>query len=83
MQTLLRIDEIAQRLKIIGLTPKELSVRAGINFATFYRGRQRPGSTSGRNLDALGRALVAREIELRDHLLRLHPLEAIHREAAE
>lgn len=74
MQTVLQIDEIAQRLSRLGLAPKVLARRAGVNFATFYRARQRPGSTSTGNLLAFNRALIEVEIELRDHLLRLHPL---------
>lgn len=75
MQTVLQLDEIAQRLSRIGMPPKALARLAGVNFATYYRGRQRPGSMVTRNLAALSAALIAEELALRDHLLALHPLD--------
>ena len=86
MQTLLQISEISKRIKRIGVVPTDLSKRAGVNYATFYRGLKAPGGTSSRNLAALSSALIAIEIEMRDYLLGLHPVEAQpqrHPEAAE
>lgn len=76
-----------QRARRIGLTPKDLAARAGVNFVTVYRGLSKPGSTSSRNLQAFCQALYAHEIELRDYLLGLHPINspgsADHQQAAE
>jgi hypothetical protein len=74
MQTLLQIDEIATRGRRIGLAPKQLAERAGVNFATFYRSLKRPTATSVGNLQALSEAIVSAEIEIRDYLLGLHPI---------
>lgn len=68
------MDAIAQRLKRINVTPVDLAAQAGVNYATIYRGLQRPGSTTGGNLLKLTEALIESEIELRDYLLGLHPL---------
>lgn len=84
MQTLLQITEIAKRIERLGVTPKALSARAGVNFATFYRGLHRPDSTSLGNIKAFNRALTEIEIELRDHLNALHPVVPDqHNQAAE
>jgi hypothetical protein len=74
MQTILQIHEIAKRLRKIGLQPKDLSRRAGISFATFYRGLTNPEAMRIGTLEALTRELFAAEIEARDALLALHPI---------
>lgn len=71
------MDAVAQRLRRIGVTPKVLAQKAGVNYATFYRGLSVPGSNRISNAVKFQDALFEMEIELRDYLLALHPLPAV------
>ena len=83
MQPILQIEAIDKRIARLRLPPKMLAKMAGVNFGTYYRARQYPGSTLRRNLERLTQALAAEEIALRDYLLALHPIETSKLEAAE
>ena len=76
MQTILEMPVIVQRLKKVGLVPKDLAARAGVNFSTIYYGLKNPDSTRMTVGRSLTDALYSAEIELRDYLLALHPLQA-------
>jgi hypothetical protein len=74
MQPILQIEEIDKRIARLRLPPKVLANMAGVNFGTYYRARQQPGSTLRRNLHRLTEAVVSEELALRDYLLALHPV---------
>lgn len=76
MQTILEMPIIVQRLKRVGLVPKDLAALAGVNYSTIYYGLKNPASTRMTVGKALTSALFTAEIELRDYLLALHPLDA-------
>jgi hypothetical protein len=69
MQHLVAIEQIKERAEAVNLNLKVLAHRAGVHPSTAYRGAKRI-VTGARLTDAL----VAEEIRLRDHLLKIHPL---------
>lgn len=84
MQVFLNIDDIGRRAKEIGYPVNELARAAGVHETTIYRSLGRDSNNSMQTMRKLMAALTAREIELRDYLLALHPLAAAAQlEAAE
>lgn len=83
MQTVLEMPVIVQRARRLGMVPKDLAARAGVNFSTIYYGLKNPASTRLTVGRALTDSLYGAEIELRDYLMALHPVEPSRQEAAE
>lgn len=81
MQSAPSIYAIKQRAERINLSLARLAERSGMPTSTLTRPLRTGGNTTVRTLERANEALVAEELELRDHLLRLHPLTE-EREAA-
>ena len=81
MHEIIPPDQIKTRIERLGLSPSRLALLAGISHSTITRSIL-SGDSQGvgfRTLNKISTALVAREIELRDYLVALHPLPAVPR----
>lgn len=68
-------ETIAQRAKIIRFSDKALGEAAGLAENTVYRTLSRRTRPLQDTADQLAQALIAEELRLRDHLLKLHPIQ--------
>ena len=76
MQDILTLTEIHRRATAISWPIKDMAARSGVNESTIYRALSQPTNQKVNTLLELAAAVRAREIELRDYLLALHPLQA-------
>lgn len=83
MQDHSSITEIVTRAKKIGYGAKDLAADAGVAESTVHRGIHGLGDSRMGTYRRLLAAVIAKEIELRDYLLALHPVETHKLEAAE
>lgn len=74
MLSLHSIAELEARAQQIGLTLRILAAKSGIAASTLYRLKAEKTEPSVKTLRKAEAALVAEELAIRDHLLRLHPV---------
>lgn len=76
MQVYFTISDIAGRARKIGYGAKDLAAAAGVAESTVHRGIQAASDSRLGTHRRLLAALIAKELELRDYLLGLHPVAA-------
>lgn len=71
----MRLEQITDRIARVRLPQKALADRAALDEDTVSRALTNKTDPRNSTLEKIERALTAEEIDLRDHLLALHPVE--------
>lgn len=76
MKQIVELMELSERAAAVGWNLADLSLAAGMARSTAYKAINH-GNPTRKTQDALSQALIAKETDLRDYLLALHPLSEL------